>query len=241
MVFVKSRGGVLVGVCHRLTELSIFLSDTHTQKVSWSCVRSSAAPHPLPSSLSAPTERKNASRSAHVAHKPPPNKKEKKIRRRCVCVWAEVVLLRRRQECPRAADWLTDWLTGFAGWIAVYVCACVFKCVVRIRRAPFSQEPPWAHWAQSAAPGPVINAASGVSEKQADEKASHRCSIQLKEFPFRPPLPWRKGALCAPVGSRALLLCDGPSVRGFCPGELRDIDSQRPVSDLILSPNLLSY
>ena len=165
-----------------------------------------------------------------------------------MCVWAEVVLLRRRQECPRAADWLTDWLVSLAGSQFMCVCACVCVCVCvcvflmcreNQTRAFFSRASMSAlSW--SAAPGPVINAASGVSEKQADEKASHRCSIQLKEFPFRPPPPWRKGALCAPVGSRALLLSDGPSMRGFCPGELRDMDPQRPVSDPILSPHLPS-
>lgn len=75
------------------------------------------------------------------------------------------------QECPPSS-----WLTGSTGSDGceyprvrpsvrarapcVYLCV-VFICVVRIGRAAFSQEPAWAQWAQSAAPGPVINAASG--------------------------------------------------------------------------------
>lgn len=71
-----------------------------------------------------------------------------------------------RQTGMSPSCWLTDWLTGSSSGRArartCRACLCVvFICVVRSRRAAFSQEPAWAQWAQSAAPGPVINAASG--------------------------------------------------------------------------------
>lgn len=96
---------------------------------------------------------------------------------------------------------------------AVRACVCVcflfnYFYVVRIRRASFSQEPARAQRAQSAAPGPVIITASGDSEKQADEKASRRCSIQRVGIPLC--LFLKKGSSVRPVGR-------GPSVsRALC-------------------------
>lgn len=165
----------------------------------------------IPSSLTGLTGR-NASKPAHVVqrrHSPPVSagwscwRHDRNVHAQ-LTDWLR--WLRRARACARAS-------------CSLFMCVCFFfLCVVRIRRAAFSQEPAWAQWAQSAAPGPVINAASGGSEKQPDEKASHHCSIQLKEFPFASA--GRKGALCAPVGS-------GPSVLdplcGVCPEELQDI------------------